>query len=130
MLLYIGDGRSPANLMGTDAFRSLVEYIVVRPCCRQQLRGRAAVRWPIAGRFGESDGRKSYTSPSRWSVPNEAEKITDARAKEENCATRRQRRARTWQTGCGPTVYWPTAATLAGRIRSGISEIVAAVAIG
>src|SRR4051812_7223148 len=83
VLLYIGDGRSPANLIGTDAFRALANTLSAGHVAVSSY----AVGAQRDGRFlaalaNQTGGIMYYDEP--MARANEAEKITEARAKEEN----------------------------------------------
>jgi tetratricopeptide (TPR) repeat protein len=108
VLLYVGDGRSPANLMGADSFRALVDSLssahiavssyAVGPQCDGRL---------LAALANQTGGNVYFAEPVVR--PNDAEKITEVRAKEENA----RRGAAVGANMAGwarATVYWPTAA--------------------
>ncbi|HEX5472163.1 MAG TPA: hypothetical protein VFW73_09760, partial [Lacipirellulaceae bacterium] len=106
VLFYIGDGRSPANLLDTDSFRSLVTSLSAGHIAVSSY----AVGPQCDGRFlaalANQTGGNLYVAEPMVRA-NDAQKITDARAKDEN-----QRNGATvgakmaeWARA---TVYWPT----------------------
>ena len=109
VLFYIGDGSSNANLTGTDSFRKLVGDLsaaripVSSYAIGPQIDGR------LLASLANQTGGNLYVA-ERMAAANEAEKITEDRAKEEN-----MRRGATvgnlladWAHA---TVYWPTSNT-------------------
>ncbi len=109
VLFYIGDGRSPANLLDTDSFRALVKLLssghiavssyAVGPQCDGRL---------LAALANQTGGNLYVAEPIVRA--NDAEKITDARAKDENLRNGAAVGAKMaeWVRA---TVYWPTGAT-------------------
>lgn len=105
VLFYIGDGLSSANLLGTDSFRVLVGELsaahipvnsyAIGPQCDGRL---------LAALANQTGGNLYIAEP--MAQANVAEKVTDARANEENLR-RGSTVGATLAEWARATVYWP-----------------------
>lgn len=105
-LIYIGDGVSSANLLGTDSFRTLVSELtsahipVSSYAIGPQTDGR------LLAALANQTGGNLYVA-EQMAFANEMEKVTGARANDEN--TRRGGAVgATLADWAHATVYWPT----------------------
>ncbi len=109
VMIYIGDGRSPANMLDTDSFKTLVESLstqhiaVSSYAVGPQRDGRL-----LAALANQTGGVVYFAEPMVQA--NDKEKVTDARAKEENLRNGGAAGAEI-ANSVRATVYWPTAAT-------------------
>jgi hypothetical protein len=106
VLLYVGDGRSPANLMGTDTFRSLVNTLSAGHVAVSSYAVGPQRDGQFLAALANQTGGVMYYDEG-MTLPDESQKITDARAKEENLRRGAKIGARMadWVRA---TVYWPT----------------------
>jgi len=82
-VLYVGDGLSSANLLGTDSFRQLVETLVAgRISVSSYAIGPKRDGELLAALANHTGGNLYFDEPMVWA--NEAEDISEERAQEEN----------------------------------------------
>ncbi|HEX3600008.1 MAG TPA: hypothetical protein VHU84_07680 [Lacipirellulaceae bacterium] len=109
VIFYIGDGMSSANLVGTDAFRSLVgDLTKARTPVSSYAIGPKTDGRTLAALANQTGGNLYIAEP--MTTANEAEKISEARANEENL-----RRAASvgaiMADWAHAAIYWPTNVT-------------------
>src|SRR5688500_9931902 len=82
-VLYIGDGLSAANLLGTDSFRSLVEMLAKEriPVSSYAIGPQCDAR--LLAALANQTGGNLYVAEA-ISLADEAEKVSEQRAREEN----------------------------------------------
>jgi hypothetical protein len=106
VMLYIGDGVSAANLLGTETFRTLVGQLTqARIAMSSYAIGPQTDGRLLAALANQTGGNLYVAEP--MVAANEAQKITDSRAAEEN--TRRGASVGTSMADWAhATVLWPT----------------------
>ncbi len=109
VIIYIGDGRSSANLIGADSFRALVESLSAQHIAVSSYSVGPQHDGRLLAALSNQTGGNLYVAEPMIRA-NDAEKITDARAKQENL-----RRGAAVGTQLADwvraSVYWPTGAT-------------------
>ena len=105
-LLYIGDGVSSANLLGTDSFRTLVGELTAAhiPVSSYAIGPQTDGR--LLAALANQTGGNLYVA-EQMAFANEAEKVTEARVNDEN-ARRGSTVGATMADWAHVTIYWPT----------------------
>jgi hypothetical protein len=105
VLFYIGDGLSSANLLGTDSFRALIgELTSARIPVSSYAIGPQTDGRLLAALANQTGGNLYVAEPMAFA--NEAEKVTEARAKEEN-SRRGSTVGATLADWAHAIVFWP-----------------------
>ena len=105
-MFYIGDGLSSANLLGTDSFRALVgELTAARVPVSSYAIGPQTDGRLLAALANQTGGNLYVAEPMAFA--NEAEKVTEARAQEEN-SRRGSTVGATLADWAHAVVFWPT----------------------
>ena len=109
VLLYIGDGRSSANLIGNDVFSGLVTALTGAKIAVSSYAIGPQINGQFLAALSNQTGGNLYVA-EQVARANDAEKITDARANDENVRRGASVGAQmaNWVRAA---VYWPTAAT-------------------
>ncbi|MFO0791825.1 MAG: VWA domain-containing protein [Pirellulales bacterium] len=116
VLFYIGDGLSSANLLGTDSFRTLVGELTKARVSVSSYAIGPQIDGRLLAAIANQTGGNLYVAEAMTQA-NDAEKISPARATEEN-ARRGASVGAAMADWTRATVYWPTQAALPNELAS------------